>query len=180
MWSAILFVLTLIHLHASAQDLISVDESNDGFRVDAAYLYNDSTLKMTVKEVAALPETTWRKELLAKYSKPVEWIRVPFVNETSEDIVKVLYLSNPTATSWIFFYPKCRINQTVYTIWSGSFKGLQAVQRSGLSVSSLVTFPANTELFVLIRVHDPLSSVQVHSATVPNCVSLGRVCSHLI
>ena len=113
---------------------------------------------MTTEEIANLPASAWKKEVLAKFSPNIEWIMVPFVNKTDEVIEKVIYLSNPISHEMdIYFVEDGTLTDRV--IKSGLVNSRRNKLYNDPGYPYLVEFPANTETVVLIRAHDPLSSL---------------------
>lgn len=158
--SLIVLLLTISLSWGNAQDFIPIPKEESRTWVGGTYLFTDSTNAMTAEEIANLPMSAWKKEVLAKFSPLIEWIMVPFINETNEDIDKIIYLSNPISHEMdIYFVENGVLADRV--IPSGLVNSRQNKLYNDPGYPYLVNFPANTEMIVLIKVHDPLSSVQV-------------------
>ena len=150
LWSSLVF----------SQDLISIRADADYQKVQHTYLFSDSTNSLGAPQVANIPLTKWRKGILATYSKNFEWVLVPFENKSDSSIKRVFYLSNAISHQ-----------VDIYFILNGELterhipSGLANTSRTKLyndpGYPYLIDFPAKSELFVLMKVHDPLSSIQV-------------------
>lgn len=158
--SILILLFTCMNLTGAGQELVPVSSKESRSWIGGTYLYSDSTHALSAAEISKLPLSAWERGILAKFSENVEWILVPLVNRTNEDIEKVLYLSNPISHEMdVYFVENGQL--TDRHIPSGLYHSRRHKLYNDPGYPYLVNFPANTELFVLIRIHDPLSSVQV-------------------
>lgn len=155
----VVFLLS-VHLHSFGQVLIPVEEETDLLKVTTTYLFSDSSRTLTASDVLEIPIDQWEKKVLATYSQNAEWILVPFTNPSDKEIQKILYLSNPiTHECEIFFATDGKL--TDRRIASGLVNSNKHKLYNDPGYPYRITFPPKTNLFVLIKVHDPLSSIQV-------------------
>ncbi|MFY0599634.1 MAG: hypothetical protein JXR03_08170 [Cyclobacteriaceae bacterium] len=125
---------------------------------DYSYRYTDTTKLLSVSEIAQLPSSSWKKGVLDRYSTHHEWALLTFVNTSSEDFNKVLFLNNHFIHEADFYFVVDGVLQQEH-VASGLARSKQAKLYNDPMYPVKVHFPANSEVKALVRIYDPLSTI---------------------
>lgn len=145
---------------AKAQEPIVIDPAQDYQHIDRTYIFSDSSKQLTAAQVLAIPIEQWQEGILSKYSQANEWVRVPLVNPTDSTIRRVFYNSNAISHKVDVFFVVNGVLQS-RVIESGLARSKKTKLYNDPAYPYLVEFPPHSEVHLLLRVHDPLSSIQV-------------------
>lgn len=154
-------VLLVICMPLMAFDHVKVSPDVDLLDlIGGTYLYSDVEGNMTASEVAGLSGKAWKKDVLTGYSQNAEWVLIPFENTSNESFDKVLYLNNPISHQVDFYFVENGklLPESVAT-------GLARPSKSKLYNDPCypvkIHFPANGTVYALMRMLDPMSSINV-------------------
>lgn len=161
MRSVLFVVLLMVYTPSQAFDHVKVSPDVDLLDLlGHTYLYSDVAGNMTASEVAGLGDAAWKKDVLTGYSQNAEWILIPFENTSNESFDKVLYLNNPISHQVDFYFVENGrlLPESVAT-------GLARPSKSKLYNDPCypvkIHFPANGTVYALMRMLDPMSSINV-------------------
>jgi len=147
-------------LSAGAQTPIEVHAAADYQHIDYTYLFSDSTKTLTAADVLKVPIEKWQKGILSTYSQANEWVLIPLINTSDESITRVFYNSNAISHKLdIHLVLNGELQSTV--IESGLARSSKNKLYNDPAYPHLITIPAHSELLILVKVYDPLSSIQV-------------------
>lgn len=158
----VLFVVFLmVYTPSQAFDHIKVSPDVDLLDLlGHTYLYSDVAGNMTASEVAGLSDAAWKKDVLTGYSQNAEWILIPFENTSNESFNKVLYLNNPISHQVDFYFVE-NGRLLPESVATGLARSSKSKLYNDPCYPVKIHFPANGTVYALMRMLDPMSSINV-------------------
>ncbi|MEQ9287371.1 MAG: 7TM-DISM domain-containing protein [Cyclobacteriaceae bacterium] len=158
----VLFVVFLmVYIPSEAFDHVKVSPDVDLLDLlGHTYLYSDVAGNMTSSEVAGLGDAAWKKDVLTGYSQNAEWILIPFENTSNESFDKVLYLNNPISHQVDFYFVE-NGRLLPESVATGLARSSKSKLYNDPCYPVKIHFPANGTVYALMRMLDPMSSINV-------------------